>query len=332
MPQISIVIPFKNEAQYLSQCLDSIQVQDFQNWEVVAVDDQSEDSSAHIVQDYAKRDERIRCLKNEGRGVIQALQTAYKKCSGKFISRMDADDIFAKNRLSSMYKALDKKGRGHISVGQVKYFSDNELGEGYRKYEQWLNEMTAQGSNFDQIYKECVIPSPAWMMYTADFDACGSFDSNLMPEDYDLAFRLYQNSMKVIPFEQLALHWRDHPLRSSRNSSHYADNSFIDLKLHYFFKIDYDNQKSLCLWGAGKKAKRIAQYLVNQSIPFNWFTNNDKKIGHSIFGVELESSENIISLNSIQMIIGIAQKGASIEIEKLLAKSELKAEDIFWFC
>ena len=75
MPQtkISVLIPFKNTAAYLPECIDSILNQTFSDWEAIFVDDHSIDNSAIIVQNYAKNDSRIKYLKNKGSGIINAL-------------------------------------------------------------------------------------------------------------------------------------------------------------------------------------------------------------------------------------------------------------------
>ena len=83
-----------------------------------------------------------------------------------------------------------------MATGLVKYFSETTLGDGYQKYEQWLNQLTLENRNFEDIYKECVIPSPAWMCHRDDLDNCGGFAQQQYPEDYDLCFRFYKNKLK----------------------------------------------------------------------------------------------------------------------------------------
>jgi len=60
--------------------------------------------------------------------------------------------------------------------------------------------LTAKGNNFQEIYKECVIPSPCWMIYRTDMDKCQAFLPNRYPEDYDLCFRFYENGMRTTDF------------------------------------------------------------------------------------------------------------------------------------
>src|SRR5690606_10347489 len=131
-------------------------------------------------------------FKNLGNGIIDALKLGFKNSSGHFITRMDSDDVMAPNKLQRMCQDLLTHGKGHLALGLVSYFCEGELGEGYQNYEKWLNTLTRSGTNYTDIYKECVIPSPCWMVHRDDLMACGSFESTTYPEDYDLAFRFYE--------------------------------------------------------------------------------------------------------------------------------------------
>ena len=150
---------------------------------------------------------------------------------------MDADDIMSVDKLKVMQAQLEDYSYGHVALGQVKYFSENELGEGYKKYAYWLNGLTATGENWKDLFTECVIPSPCWMVYRVDLKRAGAFDSELWPEDYDLCFRFYMAGLKCIPSDKTLHHWRDYSDRTSRNDPHYADNRFFELKLLYFLKM-----------------------------------------------------------------------------------------------
>ncbi|MEP2238197.1 MAG: glycosyltransferase family 2 protein, partial [Maribacter sp.] len=195
-PLVSILIPFKNVGEYFEECLKSIQNQTFKNWEVVAVNDNSSDDSLAIANKFASTDNRFKILINDESGIITALKKAYSHSSGDFISRMDADDHMAPDRINIMAKSLLHEGKGNLAVGKVKYFSKAGVNDGYDRYEKWLNKLTATGENFNEIYKECVIPSPCWMVYREDFEASDAFNPDRYPEDYDLAFRFYELGLK----------------------------------------------------------------------------------------------------------------------------------------
>jgi len=323
-PLVSIVMPVKNAMPYLRACLDSILDQTYQEWELIAINDGSEDNSKALLDHYAQSDARIQVHDNQGSGIIPALQSAYKYTSGDLITRMDADDIMVPSKLVDMARGLINQ-KESVAVGQVKYFSsDGILGDGYRKYQDWLNGLSAHGDNFNDIYKECVIPSPCWMMHRADFEKIGGFQSEVYPEDYDLAFRMYQANLNVIPCKVILHQWRDYATRTSRNDENYADNRFLHLKVHYFIEIDYDGAQQLILWGAGNKGKQIARLLIEKGIDFQWVCDNPNKIGHDIYGVILDAP--IENLSNCQVILAVAgDAGQSLSLE-------LGDSTVFAFC
>ena len=332
-PKVSILIPFKDTAHFLPECLDSIIAQSYANWEVLAVNDHSEDDSLELLEKYTENEPRIHVLANQGHGIIPALRTAYENSTGTFFTRMDSDDIMKPHRLEVMVTSLITHGKGHVAVGQVTYFSNRGISNGYQRYETWLNRLTVTGSNYSEIYKECVIPSPCWMTYRDDLDACGAFQLNRYPEDYDLTFRFYESGLKIIPCDQILHLWRDYDTRTSRTHEHYAQNYFLDIKLHYFLKLNYDSERILVVWGAGFKGKKIAKGLQKQHIDFIWLCDNPQKIGKKIYDKELVHFDTLKQLENPQSIITVANEKAQEEIREYLhGIGQHSMKDYYFFC
>jgi len=328
---ISIVIPVRNGEKYLKECLDSIVNQTIINWELIIVNDNSTDATVAILNEYAKKESRIICLNNKGKGIIDALQTGYSKSTGNLITRMDADDIMTDNKLEVLSANLLKSGVGHLATGKVKYFAE-ELGDGYKNYEIWLNSLIKKGINYQEIYKECVIPSPCWMVFREDFDKTGGFKPNIYPEDYDLCFRFYKQKLKVIPENKTLHHWRDYSARTSRTDENYADNFFLDLKMNYFLELDYNPNRPLEVWGAGRKGKEIAKSLITKNIDFHWVCNNKNKIGKDIYGKIMQAESEIFSVENPQIIVAVGNLKEQNIIKKIVESKGLKPNlDYFFF-
>ena len=326
-------MPVKNTAQFLEQCLNSIINQSYQNWELLAVDDGSTDNSLSILETYAKNDIRVKPFKNNGNGIIDALRLAYDNSSGKLISRMDSDDIMTLDKLTIMSTSLIEKGEGYLAVGLVKYFSETNLGEGFKNYEQWLNGLTIKGINFSEIYKECVIPSPCWMVFRNDFEKCDALRPNIYPEDYDLTFRFFINRLRPIPCNTVLHYWRDYATRTSRTDENYADNTFITIKAEYFIKQDYDSSKNLVVWGAGRKGKSLAKILIEKKIEFQWICDNPKKIGKHIYDKEILGFSELANIENTQSIVTISNQTAKVEIDAHFKKLKQESmKDYFFFC
>jgi len=333
LPTISVLMPVRNAMPFLKDCLNSILNQTIANWELIAINDHSTDDSFEVLQAYQQKDPRIHIYQNEGKGIIPALQTAFKHSKGELISRMDADDRMPSNKLALLKEQLLQKGKGYLSTGLVKYFSEGTLGDGYIRYEEWLNNLTIQENNFKEIYKECVIPSPCWMIYRTDLLEIGAFESDIYPEDYELCFRFYEAQLKVIGIPEVLHFWRDHPERSSRNDPNYANIHYFDLKLLYFLKLDYDKNRTLVLWGTGQKGKILAKKLSAESIPFHWYSNNPNKIGHTIYGKNIKHFRTLKLLETPQIIVAIAGPEDQTEIKGYLKELKLRpSRNYFFFC
>ncbi len=332
-PLVSILIPFKNTEQYLQECIASIIKQEYTNWEVIAINDTSFDDSKQILESFSQEDKRIKVYDNTGSGIIEALRLAYALCSGDLITRMDSDDIMTSNKLRVMVDKLLEYGKGNVAVGKVKYFSENGISNGYERYEKWLNSLTQEGTNYTEIYKECVIPSPCWMVFREDFNLCNAFNPNRYPEDYDLTFRFYEQKLKCIPCNNVLHLWRDYPTRTSRTSEHYAQNYFLDIKLYYFLLLNFDKNRPLVVWGAGTKGKEIAKGLLAKKVPFTWICDNPKKVGKSIYGVMMMHFSHLSEIKNPQSIITVANVDAQAIIKSYFENlSNLSGVDYFFFC
>lgn len=326
---LSIIMPVKNTELFLKSCLDSIIQQTLQTWELMAIDDHSTDDSVNILRSHAQHDKRIRVIANEGHGVTAALQTGYKYSTGEYITRMDSDDINELHKYKYMLDQLVIKGPGHIALGKVKYFCEAGLGEGFQNYERWMNALISEGNCFNEVYKECVIPSPCWMLHRVDFDRAGAFDTALYPEDYDLCFRMYQQQLKPIACQEILFHWRDYPSRTTRQVAHYQGDAILALKCHHFLKIDFDPSRRLILWGAGKRGKFIAKYLVAQHIPFEWVCNNENKINHQIYGICLKSDNMVGDIHDKQIIVSVANAVEQKTIQEICTTHKWET---YFFC
>jgi glycosyltransferase involved in cell wall biosynthesis len=322
-------MPVKNAGQYLKPCLNSIVAQTYTDWELIAINYCSDDGSAEVLEEYAEKYSNIVAHDSNGAGIVKALQLAFKLSSGSSVHRMDADDLMPPNKLELMFEALEK---GSIVTGLVSYFCDErEVGEGFSKYTNWLNGLMESGDFWRDVYRECPIPSSAWLMNRVDFERIGGFESSLMPEDYDLAFRVLKYKLKVIRLNNVVHHWRDSETRTSRNVEQYFPIAYLPLKVRYFLELHRDHERRLVLWGAGKKGKLIARSLIEKEVIFTWITNNEKKVDKDIYGVILQS-ENGVDYNTTQVILALSSPNEQLEFQKTLDKQKLENnEDYFWF-
>ena len=104
MPLISVVMPVYNQEKYVSEAVKSILNQTFKDFEFIIVDDGSTDKTIEIIKSFD--DQRIRLVQAEHKGFIEALKLATDKASGKWLARMDSDDICISDRLERQLNFL----------------------------------------------------------------------------------------------------------------------------------------------------------------------------------------------------------------------------------
>ena len=108
---VSIITPMYNAEQYIGQTIDSVISQTYQNWEMIIVDDCSNDRSSEIVLEYYNKDNRIKYFKNSNNfGVSYSRNVAIKYANGKYISFLDSDDLWHHKKLEKQVEFMKKKG------------------------------------------------------------------------------------------------------------------------------------------------------------------------------------------------------------------------------
>lgn len=93
MPKVSIIIPCYNQAQYLTEALDSVIGQSYHDWECIMVNDGSRDNTEEIAKCYCEKDNRFKYIFKENGGVSAARNTGIKNSFGEYILPLDADDL-----------------------------------------------------------------------------------------------------------------------------------------------------------------------------------------------------------------------------------------------
>ncbi|WP_430934126.1 glycosyltransferase family 2 protein [Saccharicrinis sp. 156] len=107
MPKVSIVVPVYNVEQYLDECLKSILLQDFADFECILVNDGSTDNSKEICENYVKMDSRFVVLNQINSGVTKARLNGVIAAKGEWIMFLDSDDALTSDALSLLFKVSD---------------------------------------------------------------------------------------------------------------------------------------------------------------------------------------------------------------------------------
>ena len=115
IPSFSVVVPLYNTQRYIAEALESVLAQTFSDFEVVVVNDASQDDGPAIVQRYAERDDRVRMITQENRGLAGARNSGIRAARGRYIALLDADDAFQPDKLELHFRHLEANPQVGVS-------------------------------------------------------------------------------------------------------------------------------------------------------------------------------------------------------------------------
>lgn len=150
MPIISIIMPVYNAGKYLSRCIESIRSQSFKDWELIIIDDGSNDNSPLICDKYAATDKRIRVIHKENGGVSSARNYGLTKALGEWIYFCDSDDVLSKT--DSLKDLYELSSNAQLSVAGLSEIDKNGNNETH-----FWPEMKFKGTMSQQQYTSCII-------------------------------------------------------------------------------------------------------------------------------------------------------------------------------
>lgn len=104
---ISIIMPVYNSEKYVSEAIESICNQSYENWELVIVNDGSTDKTSEIIDEYEKRDSRIKVFHRKNEGVSMARNFALNQICGEYVTFIDSDDVYHLERLEKMLRVFE---------------------------------------------------------------------------------------------------------------------------------------------------------------------------------------------------------------------------------
>lgn len=157
---VSVVMSVYNGEKYLKSAVDSILSQTHKNFEFLIINDGSTDKTMEILNSYT--DKRIKILDNkENKGLIYSLNKGFNEAKGKYIARMDADDIALEDRLKKQILFLEKNQDIAICDGGIKIFKDNLTFIS----KNFISNMTPEQMKVRLLFKNC-ITHPATMIRT----------------------------------------------------------------------------------------------------------------------------------------------------------------------
>lgn len=311
-------MPVFNAEKTLDACLRSIFRQTLQEFELVAVNDNSTDRTIEVLQSYD--DPRVRILDNSQKGIVSALNLGLEYCQSDLVARMDADDVMYATRLEKQHDVMHEDPVITLCASKARKFPEEKIKAGYVEYMRWQNScLTGQDIN-DQIYIESPFAHPSVMFRKNRVLELGAYREGEFPEDYELWLRLFHAGESMMKIDEVLIDWRESDHRLSRTSSRYSEAAFEKLRAEYLAKDKRLLGREIFIWGAGRKTRQRAQYLIDNGIkPSAWIDIDMKKVGNEYHGAKTCLPDNLYQLDPKPFVLNyVRNHGARDECRKFL--------------
>jgi glycosyltransferase involved in cell wall biosynthesis len=291
MPRITVIMPVWNAAKTLERAVSGILGQEFEDWELVAVNDGSSDGSGALLDGLAEQDGRMRVLKASGhRGVVAAHGAGLKMATGELIARMDADDWSDPRRLLRQVEMLDS--RPELGAVSCRVRLLDPLGDGMRRHVEWANSLTTPGQISAGRFIEAPMVHPSAVIRREWIDRVDGYRDMGWPEDYDLWLRLLDEGCRMAKVDEELFHWQDREHRLTRQHPDYASDAVWRMKAHFLARLPRVVERGVALCGAGPIGRRMTGLLQRNSIEVRAIFDVDPaKVGRQVKGVPVLGHE-----------------------------------------
>lgn len=234
-PIVSVIMGVYNAEKTVDAAIESIISQTYEKWELIICDDCSEDSTWDHLNVYKNKDERIRLLKNEKNYKLAAtLNRCLSIAKGKYIARMDADDISLSERFEKQVWILDNSG--FDVVGCAAKISDGNSIQGIRICKEYPEE--------NDVLNGTPFIHPSIMMKKEVYDQLGGYTVSrrtIRGQDWDLWFRFFAHGYKgynicepLIVYYERKSDLKKRTLKAAVGTSKTVYNGFRLLKVPYY--------------------------------------------------------------------------------------------------
>lgn len=284
MPRVSVLLPVRDAAATLDDCLQSLRAQSLDDHEVIAVDDGSRDGSGERLRAAAGDDPRVRVLPARGRGLVAALNQALDAARSGLVARMDADDVAHPERLWRQAERLAQDPGLDVLGCRVRLFGEG-AGDGMRAYVEWLNGLLEHDAIVGDLFVESPLAHPSVMLRRETLLGLGGYRDFDGPEDYELWLRAHGAGLRFAKCPETLLDWRDGATRLTRSDPRYAPERFRDVKIAALRRGALAGRAAV-VWGAGPLGKAFARGLQAAGHEVAAFVEVDPgKLGQRIHGV-----------------------------------------------
>lgn len=253
MEKLSIIVPVFNIVNYLEECINSLIIQDYDNCEIIVVDDGSTDGSSQLCDLLQKKDNRISVIHQKNQGLSGARNTGLSYAKGYYLCFIDSDDYVSPNMFSKLINELELTG-SDVAICNFEIFNKVERISSKR-----YGYKVVDYSNDNQvIFYAAALDSSCNRVFKASSirNSKLSFEhkSIVAQEDYWFQVRLFSHINRIVTIEDNLYHYRE---RGSSITKSHSDGDITERNKFFYARAEeYIKQKT------NRKVNSFMEYLL----------------------------------------------------------------------
>lgn len=229
----SILLPFHNAEETLDTAVSSMVAQTYTDWQLFLINNASNDQGSVIARSWADRDQRIRVVHEPRIGIAHALNAGLALAQGKYIARMDADDISHPDRLARQAAYLDAHPEIGVLGTRTSFASTMPEHRGMQAFVHWQNALITPHEHYVKRFVDAPLAHPTVLFRRELVEQHGGYDTGPLPEDHELWLRWMDAGVRFAKLPEELLTWNDHAGRLSRTHANYSVDAFFATKVKY---------------------------------------------------------------------------------------------------
>ena len=273
-PEVSVVLPYFNAEKTLARSIRSILEQTHANFELLLINNNSGDISISVAKNFAETDNRIHLLYEPKQGVAHAMNCGLQHARGKFIARMDADDVSHPQRLEKQVRFLHENPETGLVGSKVDYVAHEKNTAGFQRFVKWANSFHSSEEIELNRFVEIPVVNPTILFRREIYEEFGGCRQGDFPEDYEMLLRFLEAGVKMAKLPEPLLEWHDYSGRLTRTDERYSTEAFFRVKAKYFWKWSERNNPfhpEIWVWGAGRKTRQRAKLLEKEGLKISGY-------------------------------------------------------------
>lgn len=261
-PKVSIILPFFNAEDHLSEAIESMLCQTFEQFELILIDTKSTDRSNEIASEFTAQDSRVKLIEESRQGLVFGLNAGIDEAEGEFIAIMNPLDISYPERLAKQVEYLETHPDYGVIATKAKNTPETPesmYNEGYEQLMLWSNNIITHSDIAAARFIEAPFIHSTVMFRKELIAEHGEYRNGDFEADYELWLRWLSEGVKMYKLPVVLLDWLERPERVDHSEDRNTDQGLFEVKSRYLNNWLKENNKyypNVAIWGAGKRSRQ----------------------------------------------------------------------------